>query len=166
MRVRNSLSLMYQVCDGYLARSGKAIPGLVRVAGSFLFALRNVLVAAGFSALAPAVAGAQSMENWSLPQASPGTANGLVTRRDCSRGSEGDEIVVCGRRNDDARYRVPPSVNGFDPDGPMESVSRERNRMLEGGEAGTGSCSTVGAGGWTGCFALAVNRARQQRAGH
>jgi hypothetical protein len=128
--------------------------------------LLTALIAAAPFALPPAAAGAQTIGNWSLPQIVPGAANGRVTRHDCRRQGEDEEIVVCGRPQDDARYRVSPSQDGFDPDGPIESVSRERNRMLEGGEAGTGSCSVVGAGGWTGCFAIAVNRARQQRAGH
>jgi hypothetical protein len=83
----------------------------------------------------------------------------------CAPGGRSDDIVVCGRRRDDERYRLPLRDQGFDPDGPQESVARERGRLLEGGESGIGSCSTAGAGGWTGCFAQEVKRRQQQRAG-
>jgi len=73
-------------------------------------------------------------------------------------------IVVCGRRDPD-RYRLPLRDEGFDPNGPLESVARERNRLMEGGETGIGSCSNVGPGGWTGCFAIAVKHRQQQSAG-
>jgi hypothetical protein len=81
----------------------------------------------------------------------------------CPRGGPSEDIVVCGRR--DERYRLPLRDQHFDPGGPQESVARERGRLLEGGEAGIGSCSTAGPGGHTGCFAQQVKRRQQQRAG-
>ena len=83
----------------------------------------------------------------------------------CRRALEDDDIVVCGRRSDDSRYRLPPLAEGFDPNGDVPSVSRERNGLLEGGESGIGSCSNAGAGAWTGCFAIWVKHRQQQRAG-
>ncbi|WP_372915434.1 hypothetical protein [Sandarakinorhabdus sp.] len=63
-----------------------------------------------------------------------------------------DEIVVCADR-EPARspYRAPLQVlRGFGERG-TASVSAERNRLL-GPDAGSlGSCSAMGAGGWTGC---------------
>jgi hypothetical protein len=81
----------------------------------------------------------------------------------CTAPAEPQEIVVCGR-GDDARYRL-PSPGGFDPRGLVDSVSRERNRLLEVGAAGIHSCSTVGPGGWTGCDLRRWREAHQQRAG-
>jgi hypothetical protein len=76
------------------------------------------------------------------------------------------EIVVCAQvKQEDSPYRLPLRDQGWDPDGPVESVARERSRLTEGGEAGIGSCSTVGAGGFTGCFQNAMKRRQQQRAG-
>lgn len=69
---------------------------------------------------------------------------------DCRSGSSGD-ILVCGRRGERSPYRLPPQREGFDPDGAMPSVSRERHRLYEVGDTGIGSCSNVGPGGWTGC---------------
>ena len=65
--------------------------------------------------------------------------------------ADGQDIVVCGRRGERSPYRLPPQPEGFDPDGPMSSVSRERHRLYEVGDTGIGSCTNVGPGGWTGC---------------
>lgn len=67
-----------------------------------------------------------------------------------------NEIVVCKRREEQQRYRMPPMPDrGFDPLGAVDSVSRERHRLIDGDGASPdltrGSCSSVGASGWTGC---------------
>jgi hypothetical protein len=86
-----------------------------------------------------------------------------VERRCAGAGAEDDEaIVVCGRRADPERYRLPIRQNGFDPGGATDSVSRERHRLIEEGDAGIGSCSTVGPGGYTGCFHQTIKRRQQQ----
>lgn len=71
--------------------------------------------------------------------------------RRCDRAAQGEDIVVCGRRNEAERYRLPIRPDGFDVDGTIPSVSRERHRLYEVGDSGLYSCSTVGPGGYTGC---------------
>ncbi|MDB5682425.1 MAG: hypothetical protein JWM75_123 [Sphingomonas bacterium] len=88
----------------------------------------------------------------------------------CPKGAAG-EIAVCGRRPGSMPYqpyRVPEAfrTRGFDPTASTESASRERNRIMEGGAAGTGSCSAVGGGGTTGCTVQQWQRGEQQRAGY
>ena len=80
---------------------------------------------------------------------------------DCepAAGSE-DEIVICARPRESERYRLPRQA--WDPNGSVESVSRERHQLYEQGDAGIGSCSTVGPGGWTGCALRAWKAAREQ----
>ena len=80
---------------------------------------------------------------------------------DCSNRKEG-ELVVCGKRNPDAEYRLPADDTPFDPWGTTESVSRERNRLLGPIAAANGTCTTVGPGGWTGCDVEVIKRAQQQ----
>jgi hypothetical protein len=84
----------------------------------------------------------------------------------CERASARDEstesIVVCGRRGGTEPYRLPIRPDGFDPKGGIVSVSRERHRLIQEGDAGTGSCSTVGPGGWTGCFHRNTKRRCEQ----
>ena len=81
--------------------------------------------------------------------------------QDCSE-RDGEAIVVCGKRNPGVAYRLPPSDRAFDPWGDVESVSRERNRLLGPLAAGSGTCSAVGPGGWTGCDVEVIKRAEQQ----
>lgn len=82
----------------------------------------------------------------------------------CPDGHDADAITVCGRSDGAGGYRLPPP-QGFDPAGPIDSVSRERHRMLDVGATGTGSCSTVGPGGWTGCMLIRWREANEQYAG-
>ena len=84
----------------------------------------------------------------------------LVSR--CNPAGEDSEIVVCGRRGGSERYRLPIRPQGFDPKGPIDSVSRERHRLIQEGDAGIGSCSTTGPGGAGGCFHRDTKRRCQQ----
>jgi hypothetical protein len=77
--------------------------------------------------------------------------------------SRGREIVVCGDRSESERYRLPNQQQGFDPAGSVDSVSRERHRLIEEGDSGIGSCSASGPGGWTGCFHQRRKRQCQQK---
>ena len=86
-----------------------------------------------------------------------------VARQECSAPQQGSEVVVCVRRGERSRYRVPDPPERFDPDGAKASVARERSGWIEEGDAGTGSCSAVGPGGWTGCMIKEWRRQRQQR---
>jgi hypothetical protein len=64
----------------------------------------------------------------------------------CSVQGESD-VTVCGHRDEGSGYRLPQLDQHFDPAGSIDSVSRERHRLLDVGAAGTHSCSTVGPGG-------------------
>lgn len=82
--------------------------------------------------------------------------------RPCGQGGE-EEIVVCGRREERrSPYRIPRPPEHFDPAGTMDSVSRERNGMLDFGDTGIHSCSTVGPAGYTGCTFKAWKAEREQ----
>lgn len=83
---------------------------------------------------------------------------------DCRMPADGS-VIICGRRNADSPYRLPLAARdpGFDVDGPLDSVSRERHKLMDVGDAGTGSCSNVGAGGWTGCMVKGWRADEQQR---
>ncbi len=79
----------------------------------------------------------------------------------------GKDIVVCGRRGD-SPYRLPEAFRGdqgFDIDGPIDSVARERHRLMDVGGAGSlqNTCSTTGGGGAYGCLLRGWQAADQQR---
>jgi hypothetical protein len=97
------------------------------------------------------------------PPTPPPTLTGPLAAQACQ--PDPDDITVCGRRNRGDGYRVPPPPDGFDPGGTVDSVSRERHRMLDVGAVGTQSCSAVGPGGWTGCVFNDWRRADEQWAG-
>ena len=87
-----------------------------------------------------------------------------VSRQEC-RAVDSEEIIVCGRRKPDERYRLPDRDGPFDPSGDTYSVMRERERWIEGGEAGINSCGPVGPAGWTGCMLQQWKRESQQSQG-
>lgn len=88
----------------------------------------------------------------------------------CPAPRDEEEIVVCARRPEEERYRVPPALRER-RDRPSETSWTSRNEMLEE-DARTvrpDGCSAVGSGGQTGCTAafirqwLAERRARRER---
>lgn len=70
----------------------------------------------------------------------------------CPKGS-GGEIVVCGRRPDNERYRIPKELRKREQQ-PSETSWASRAAALEEASRPSmpGSCSPVGSWGQTGCF--------------
>jgi len=82
---------------------------------------------------------------------------------ECKQRPARDEILVCGSRKRDERFRMPDrSALPFDPAGEMKSVMNERVGWAAEGDAGTQSCSAVGPGGWTGCMVKSWKQERDQ----
>ena len=76
-----------------------------------------------------------------------------VARQECrSSNASDEEVVVCGRRKDNQRYRVTEEFAPTELERQRPNSIRQRAKWIEGGEAGTNSCSEVGPGGWTGCM--------------
>ena len=92
----------------------------------------------------------------------PPDASREVARGECEA-VERDEIIVCGSRKRDERYRLPDRSNvPFDPAGDMKSVMNERVGWAAEGDSGTQSCGAVGPGGWTGCMVKGWKESRDQ----
>ena len=73
-------------------------------------------------------------------------------RNNCAAGKSGDEIVVCGRRRDNLRYRLAPSAPAAGSRA-EQRVHGERFALQQHrAEGGSGSCSTVGPNGAMGCL--------------
>jgi hypothetical protein len=111
------------------------------------------LVVADFAAIqAPAIA-----------QASPNVAEVIVYGTDPCPRSTDDQVVVCARRPEGDRYRIPEKLR---PGGTRQQTEAWANkaRVLETvGSTGTNTCSPVGPGGFTGCLAQVIREAREQR---
>ena len=83
-------------------------------------------------------------------------------RDPCPRSTD-EQVVVCARRPESERQRIPPALRERPED--AEQSWAERAESLEMvGRTGPQSCSTVGPGGFTGCFDEMVRQARRERA--
>jgi hypothetical protein len=83
----------------------------------------------------------------------------------CPRARGGDEIVVCARRPETERYRIPrelrDSATEDDPDSTSWAARAEALEYV--GRTGIQSCSTVGPGGVSGCWNEMVRAWRRDR---
>ncbi|HEX6073430.1 MAG TPA: hypothetical protein VFY95_10545 [Sphingomicrobium sp.] len=80
----------------------------------------------------------------------------------CPRSTD-DEVVVCARRPESERYRIPEK---YRPSGPPQAGQSwaSKSQVLETvGDTGINSCSPVGPGGYTGCLTQVIQQARSQR---
>lgn len=73
------------------------------------------------------------------------------------------EIVVCARKPESDRYRIPKAFRAQPGNGPNESWANKALALETTGRSGTASCSPSGAGGWTGCWSQLMNQARAAR---
>jgi len=79
----------------------------------------------------------------------------------CPRSTE-DQVVVCARRPEAERYRIPEKLR---PSGTRQQTQAWANKakVLETvGNTGTNSCSPVGPGGFTGCLTRVIKEAKQE----
>ena len=123
-----------------------------------------LLAAAGAGALlaaAPAAAQAPA----AAAAAEPKISTMIVYGDDACPPSTDDTIVVCARKPEKERYRIPEALRG-DPNDPASQAWATRATALEyAGRSGIGSCSPVGPGGASGCFNQIVRQARAERSG-
>ena len=81
----------------------------------------------------------------------------------CPR-SASDEIVICARRPDHDRYRIPERFRAPDKlTGDHESWAYEAEQLEVVGASGIASCSPVGPGGASGCALQLIEQAKQER---
>ncbi len=77
--------------------------------------------------------------------------------------SSDDTIIVCARRPEGDRFRIPENLR--DAGKPQsESWANRAIELSYVGRTGIGSCSTVGPGGMTGCLNQIINQAKAERA--
>jgi len=83
----------------------------------------------------------------------------------CPQSQDPNEVTVCARLPDGDRYRVPPNLRDNPNDPASQAWAGRAIELSYVGRTGTDSCSTVGAGGFTGCFNQIVSQARAERRG-
>ena len=118
-----------------------------------LMSAAAVAFAGGYAALpVPAIA-----------QAQPNIAEIIVYGNDPCPRSTDDQVVVCARRPEAERYRIPPNMRQSGTPQQMESWAVRSKSLETAGNTGINSCSPVGPAGYTGCLQKLIKEARGER---
>ncbi|MGZ8997568.1 MAG: hypothetical protein ACXW2T_01805 [Allosphingosinicella sp.] len=88
----------------------------------------------------------------------------IIYGSDACPPSTDDEIIVCARKPEGDRFRIPENLRSDPNDPRSESWASRAIELSYVGRTGTESCSTVGPGGFTGCFNQIAREARADRA--
>jgi len=113
----------------------------------------SAAVAAGFVALpTPAAA-----------QADNAISEIIVYGTDPCPRSTDDKVVICARKPEGERYRIPEKLRSGGPRQTREAWANKARQFETVGSTGTFSCSPVGPGGYTGCLTQVINQARRER---
>jgi hypothetical protein len=125
----------------------------------------KALTFASLAAIAAAAVTALPAEAQNRASAADRITRVIVYGNDpCPRGADG-EVIICGRRPSQERYRIPEALRDDAAEDDPENVSwAARAQSLEyAGRTGIQSCSPVGPGGQTGCLAELIRAARGER---
>ena len=80
----------------------------------------------------------------------------------CPRSTD-DEIVVCARKDERERYRIPERLRQGGSLQSRQSWAARARTFETVGATGTNSCSPVGPGGFTGCVGQLTRQAFDER---
>lgn len=80
----------------------------------------------------------------------------------CPQSSE-NEIVVCARKDEDERYRIPETLRSNPNDAKNDSWAARAQSFEYVGKSGTQSCSPQGLGGFTGCTQKLLQQAYAEK---
>jgi hypothetical protein len=120
--------------------------------------IKPLLIAVGIAAAAAGMFGV------STPAAAQANEKVLIVYGNdpCPTTKAGEEIVVCARKPESERYRIPQDLRTTNP-GPNDRWS-DRGRSIEtAGANSSSSCSAGGSGAWSPCWTRLMNQAREER---
>ena len=119
--------------------------------------LTMILTAAGAVALWSAPAAAQNSQQTNSVNAPVGGVLTIFGNDPCP------QDTICVRAPETDRYRIPTELREPGENNPRNQswAVRQQDALTTGG-SGTGSCSTVGPGGQTGCFVQDATRGRAE----
>ena len=90
--------------------------------------------------------------------AAPNVAEIIVYGSDPCPRSTDDQVVVCARRPEAERYRIPPKMRPSGTPQQMQSWAVRSRNLETVGATGINSCSPVGPAGYTGCLVKVIQR--------
>ena len=115
------------------------------------------------SAAAVAVVGGMALPAFAQEGSGPSLAEIVVYGNDpCPRTTD-DEVVICKRRPEAERYRIPPTLRTSGTRQETESWATRAEPLSTVGATGINSCSAVGPGGHTGCLIKEIKNAVGER---
>jgi hypothetical protein len=120
----------------------------------------TILIGAAAATLAGAYA---ALPAPAAAQAAPNIAEIIVYGDDPCPRSTDDQVVVCARRPEAERYRIPPKMRQSGTPQEMESWAIRSKNLETVGSTGINSCSPVGPAGYTGCLTKVIEQARGER---
>ena len=124
--------------------------------------MKKLTIAMSATALALA-GGIAALPAPALAQSAPNVAEIIVYGNDPCPRSTDDQVVVCARRPEAERYRIPPKMRSSGTPQQMESWAVRSKSLETAGNTGINSCSPVGPAGYTGCLEKLIKEARGER---
>ena len=126
--------------------------------------MRRLIVLAALAVAAPALGQTQLKPPASTDGTSPREKLVIVYGSEaCPKSPDPNEIIVCSRRPEEERYRIPPSVRN-DIGKPGDRSRKGLVAEAAGGAGGSiGSCTPIGPGGGTGCNQQMQDRYRAEK---
>ena len=124
--------------------------------------MKNLTIAMSATALAIA-GGIAALPAPALAQSAPNVAEIIVYGNDPCPRSTDDQVVVCARRPEAERYRIPPKMRQSGTPQQMESWAVRSKNLETVGATGINSCSPVGPAGYTGCLIKVIQEAKGER---
>ena len=77
----------------------------------------------------------------------------------CPRSTD-DQVVVCARKPEGERYRIPEKLRSSGPRQSRQAWANRARALETVGATGINSCSPVGPAGFTGCMTQVIKQAR------
>jgi hypothetical protein len=118
----------------------------------FTIALGALAATAAATAVMPSPANAQSR-----------MSEVIVFGSDPCPRSTDSEVIICARKPEGERYRIPEKIRSGGLPQTREAWANKARALETVGNTGTFSCSPVGPGGFTGCLTQVINQARRER---
>jgi hypothetical protein len=124
--------------------------------------MSKLIITAAASAAA-IVAGAATLPGAAVAQQGDSISEVIVYGNDPCPRSGNNEVVVCARKPEAERYRIPEKLRSGGPRQSREAWANRAKALETVGSTGTFSCSPVGPSGFTGCLTQVINQAKRER---